>query len=504
MTQTAPSRCSTGKTDHPQHSYLRSLSYEYNGRILKVHYDRYTASSLPATTPASPTLSSYQSSSSLRSASPFQTTRPNHIVVPAGYTLDFGPMSAPNSPFDQFPPTLQRSYISLSQSNLNLAHSASDVDPLADLLNSVHIPSHQRTTSSPTPSSESKPSLSTLRSSLSSASTSPPSDHSPPLSQNTSQTQSLPSGSASHPNHPGPIAIPPLQPAFSIPMHNMSPGMAQPMISPVYHTINLSPLHHPAAVSGMMTPYGIPITPSMPPFTFTSHFHPMPSPTTSVFPTSSSDIQTSVANGNAPQPETPTAAGGGASAPAPGVTPFSPGVILSPGAFWGRPGAVGSNPFINPAVGAPVHLGGAPFYFAGGSPMGHPLQQQSVPVEPGGYFDQLFMGTPTNGLDNVAREILKDKEDTQPIPNGVTPREDEFEPLEMAAKVSDSSSLTSSPDEQRSSDADESERSKSTATTPATSSESKTPHLPHAVIRAESEPIKNKSVAEPSKHVRSR
>ena len=33
--------------------------------------------------------------------------------------------------------------------------------------------------------------------------------------------------------------------------------------------------------------------------------------------------------------------------------PFSPGVTMSPGTFWGRPG--GANPYINPAVGAPVH-----------------------------------------------------------------------------------------------------------------------------------------------------
>ncbi|KAG5651756.1 hypothetical protein H0H81_007568 [Sphagnurus paluster] len=35
---------------------------------------------------------------------------------------------------------------------------------------------------------------------------------------------------------------------------------------------------------------------------------------------------------------------------------FSPGVAMSPGAFYGRPGGAAPNPMINPAVGAPVHV----------------------------------------------------------------------------------------------------------------------------------------------------
>ncbi|EED78093.1 predicted protein [Postia placenta Mad-698-R] len=48
-------------------------------------------------------------------------------------------------------------------------------------------------------------------------------------------------------------------------------------------------------------------------------------------------------------------------------SPFSPGVTMSPGAFWGRPGSGAVNPCINPAVGAPVHA--------------HPM-----PGSPGGYY----------------------------------------------------------------------------------------------------------------------
>ncbi|EAU89480.2 hypothetical protein CC1G_07706 [Coprinopsis cinerea okayama7 len=55
---------------------------------------------------------------------------------------------------------------------------------------------------------------------------------------------------------------------------------------------------------------------------------------------------------------------------------------MSPGAFWGRPGempAVG-NPYMNPAVGAPVRL----------APGGGQLASVN-PQEPKGYFDQLYM-----------------------------------------------------------------------------------------------------------------
>jgi hypothetical protein len=51
---------------------------------------------------------------------------------------------------------------------------------------------------------------------------------------------------------------------------------------------------------------------------------------------------------------------------------------MSPGAFWGRPG--GANPFINPAVGAPVH--GSPGGFFGM----HPVSPHVAGEEPAGYF----------------------------------------------------------------------------------------------------------------------
>ncbi|KAL6306306.1 hypothetical protein BKA93DRAFT_816423 [Sparassis latifolia] len=108
-----------------------------------------------------------------------------------------------------------------------------------------------------------------------------------------------------------------------------------------------------------MTPHGLPpITPSMPSFTF------LPQPSSGAAPEPSSSgtsTSNSGSNGAAYDLESarraalhghmlsPFGSAGGAFSP--GAT-LSPG--MSPGAFWGRPGAA-ANPFINPAVGAPVH-----------------------------------------------------------------------------------------------------------------------------------------------------
>lgn len=68
---------------------------------------------------------------------------------------------------------------------------------------------------------------------------------------------------------------------------------------------------------------------------------------------------------------------------------------MSPGAFWGRPGAVAPNPYINPAVGAPVHLphhqspAVSPMGYAGYEPQGYfppvPVPMQGM-EDTGGYF----------------------------------------------------------------------------------------------------------------------
>lgn len=89
------------------------------------------------------------------------------------------------------------------------------------------------------------------------------------------------------------------------------------------------------------------------------------------------------------------------------MSTLSPGVAMSPGAFWGHPG--GANPFINPAVGAPVHLSPSGFYAM------HPVHSQHEAEEPSDYFppvpppgppDEYF---PPTSL-GLADAILKDKD----------------------------------------------------------------------------------------------
>lgn len=187
-----------------------------------------------------------------------------------------------------------------------------------------------------------------------------------------SQTHSTPQQNH-HPAHPGPIALPPPPPVTAFPVpppHTLSPQYYSPIMHPGHPQ---SPYHHPAMAMSMgvaMTPHGLPpITPSMPSFSFV----PQPSPV--------------------PQdPNAPNAQGGsGAPMQSPydparhmphhvmtPYAPFSPGMTMSPGAFWGRPGSGAVNPFINPAVGAPVH--GSPGYFW------PPRGQPGAPAEEQGYF----------------------------------------------------------------------------------------------------------------------
>lgn len=214
-----------------------------------------------------------------------------------------------------------------------------------------------------------------------------------------------------HPAHPGPISLPPPPPvgAFPIPPpHSLSPHPYMPM-SPY-----MSPLYHPSIAMGMgmsaigMTPHGLPpITPSMPSFTF------LPPPPLSPGLSSSygEDMsfispmrrRGSSGNENRGDDQSSSRADDGSistSPPPPNLhqqqtqhqyagqqqagqapyhhpammspyAPFSPGVTMSPGTFWGRPGG-GANPYINPAVGAPVHS--------------IPPHQAQQPPGPGGFY----------------------------------------------------------------------------------------------------------------------
>ncbi|KAK7462982.1 hypothetical protein VKT23_007563 [Stygiomarasmius scandens] len=549
--------------------------YEYNGRALKVHYDKFSQSTQPMTTPASPNVASFSSSIS----SPFQlgaqTVRPNHIVMPTGYTLDFGPASGPTTPYDYQPhlqmsmhPHHTQSHIHQPQpfvqrrDPLSQTSLLKDVDVLSNALQSTNISrpvpsSKARSTSSSDSESIRRSTSSGQESSSSVSSVSPQSESAHPTSKS---PPALHSHSQAHsprplnPHHPGPISIPPPPPVSSftmpMPMHNMSP-MGLPM-SPHYYA-GMSPLHHPA--HGIpMTPHGLPpITPSMPPFTFlppmplaspayeavmgdlslngTSIPHQSEGTPTGQFPQSvgENDSSTSLS----PRPSTPThnsihahtdtSSNSTTSPPRKSnveqsninpyfqsrprpypdhphphpahahlaqLTPFSPGLAMSPGAFWGRPGAAGPNPYINLAVGAPVHAGQLSpggFYFHPHSP-GVP---GSVGVEmgsrgggePGGYFDSamsqgyfppvpgnvqmpgMAYGVPPPGAVggySVEGEILKDKKDKEEDRE----RRDREEKGAQSVETSPSSnsgsvwapSIVTSPDDGEASGADDESR----------------------------------------------
>ncbi|KAM5543441.1 hypothetical protein V8D89_002692 [Ganoderma adspersum] len=240
-----------------------------------------------------------------------------------------------------------------------------------------------------------------------------------------------------HPAHPGPIALPPPPPVTAFPgppPHTLSP----PYPSPHLHGHPMSPLHHPFLMGmPMMTPHGLPpITPSMPSFTFLPQPSPgLPSPV-------------------APAPE-----------PQPGMgmyehmrhvmasyTPFSPGVTMSPGVMWGGSSA---NPFINAAVGAPVHPGQ---YYAYAQQQQQQQQQQPRPQshaeqdggyfppmareEPGGYFPWVPSPPPqgdgqtqSQRSSGLANEILRERDDGARLTNGVGHHQNEDSPGDVQDAV---------------------------------------------------------------------
>ncbi|KAG6918606.1 hypothetical protein DXG01_013017 [Tephrocybe rancida] len=256
----------------------------------------------------------------------------------------------------------------------------------------------------------------------------------------------------SPPRHPGPIALPPPPHVTSFSHSHTQPNMSPhglPGFSPLHHPH--SPLFHPMThhqqqveqikqlQQHQITPLGLPpMTPSMPPFNFLppgpgspsassaghpyspyAHAHPLPLPSPMQMPhmlmmhangTAGSPLHHPLQHPPPPPPPhqrhpapfgiTPLSPPASATAPAfaaaasgTGAYSFSPGVAMSPGAFWGRPGGGGANPLMNPAVGAPVH---AP--------------------EPTGYFDGIWYapgasaGGGSGSSSMLANEILKDRD----------------------------------------------------------------------------------------------
>ncbi|KAF9530169.1 hypothetical protein CPB83DRAFT_187197 [Crepidotus variabilis] len=119
---------------------------------------------------------------------------------------------------------------------------------------------------------------------------------------------------------------------------------------------------------------------------------------------------------------------------------FSPGVAMSPGTFYGRPGDVpGPNPFINAAVGAPVHVSQVPIHpmhspqhvYAGAPPphvshgayfyaMSSPKSGPTTGLEPQGYFDPMYFPAAAtvgygggNGGSSLVHEYVQEKDQTE-------------------------------------------------------------------------------------------
>lgn len=263
-----------------------------------------------------------------------------------------------------------------------------------------------------------------------------------PTTSSSRPTTSSTSPRANHPAHPGPISLPPpTVGTFPIPMyspHNpMSPSHP---VSPAYltfaHSGPLSPVYvlpqHMQPHSSNLTPHGLPpITPSMPSFSFA----PQANPGMFSGGVSSSAIPPTPAEGGpygqqieASAYNTPTNSGLNMSSmmspplhlPQHVFQQFTPGVVMSPGAFYGRPGN-GSNgraSYLNPAVGSPVLIHPPyPFSHPGSQP-GSPATFHGYGEESNGYFPPLtgafqsqesyFPPINTFGSSSLANEIMRE------------------------------------------------------------------------------------------------
>ncbi|KAL5481015.1 hypothetical protein ACEPAI_9956 [Sanghuangporus weigelae] len=259
---------------------------------------------------------------------------------------------------------------------------------------------------------------------------------------------------SSHPAHPGPISLPPPIPVSSFPLysphhHPMSPP-GHPVSPPVYASYPsygpMSPMHPYPVPAHMhpsnMTPHGLPpITPSMPSFSFVPQPSPgVPGGGNSAIPPTPAEGGTAPPTEGYPPPGQPTDSAGNPITRGMGMAlmspsmhlphhvfqPFTPGTVMSPGAFYGRPnGGPPRGSYLNPAVGSPVmvhppyglhsHPGsqpGSPYYFQ--DPNGGPYGE-----EPNGYFPPVgpsaqprhegyFPPVSALGSSGLANEILRD------------------------------------------------------------------------------------------------
>ncbi|KAJ7104463.1 hypothetical protein B0H15DRAFT_26510 [Mycena belliarum] len=340
--------------------------YEYNGRTLKVHYDKFSQGTQPLFNEFG--LSPYELGVDMYSM-PLPQLQPR--------LFDF---------HDAAPPPMQQSS---STAHTALAQLQSHFQQL-QLETQSPIQSHAQ--SEPQPEQQQHGSRSPeLPSSASSSSSSSSPRYASAAAASAKRTPTSP-----HPHHPGPIALPP-PPALAPATDAYGNSTARAFNPPAY----------------ALTPLGLPpITPSMPPFSFL----PMPSPSAhphqqqqSYFglgpatPTHAHFMNmTPLATPTSPHFPAYTLA-----APVPGMSMplgMGPPSALSPGAFWGRAGEgsmyaapVGQPPHAHPA--SPYHFGGSPGFFGM-----HPM----APVEePKGYFDFPPAPAPAPVAGALEKEIMR-------------------------------------------------------------------------------------------------
>jgi RNA recognition motif-containing protein len=339
--------------------------YEYNGRPLKVHYDKFSAlaQSNMLSSPTPPVLTPQ-----IQLSAPHPRPPPSRLRLPHSPLSQSHQERAEPSPYDVYlaeqslfaqhqqqqaqlqrhlssleppkPTPLQRSSRSGSSNNSSASNSGGSVPTTFDMESIASSLSSVTSYSGPSASSNSQPpGLQLPRSSEKSAAS---------HKKMTQPRPSSPTRTNSHPRHPGTITLPPPPP---LPAFPLSPTHSIGHITPMH-----SPHHPPSHPQYQFTPHGLPpMTPSMPAFYF-----PQPSPhggpmyyqvqTPTGIATmayghpihaSSTPMATPpIHPGFMPLPTPPVHMGPG------GV--FSP---MSPGLFWAG-GTV--NPAINPTVGAPV------------------------------------------------------------------------------------------------------------------------------------------------------
>ncbi|KAJ7728961.1 hypothetical protein DFH07DRAFT_219717 [Mycena maculata] len=334
--------------------------YEYNGRTLKVHYDKFSQG----------------------------TQQPFDLGLLSSTSTSFDLGLAPEYPSDmfsmshrlydstsmqqhQFQQPLPTAQASLAQLQSQLQHLQLDSLPSP-------VPSHAHSQSPPQPPQEHR------------SPEPPPSAGATETSYASAISGAKRSPTSPHPHHPGPIALPPPPALPADPQGNNSgSGIGYPP--------NPAAAFAPPAYA--LTPLGLPpITPSMPPFSFL----PMPSPhqqqqqQQSYFglgpatPTHAHFLNmTPLATPTSPHFPAYILGPANMPMPSPGVGPLGPASALSPGAFWGRAGE-------GTVYGAPV---GQPPHQSHPSPYAHPHyggnqspgffgMHAMVPVdEPKGYFD---------------------------------------------------------------------------------------------------------------------